>query len=94
MKDKAKAIKITTIITVALMFICIIILACQFVKISNYRAKESELNNQKQSLINEIYNYNTSNSYYKNNRSEYLEDYAREHLTWGKNDENWYTSKN
>lgn len=75
------------------MFACIIILACQFVKLANFRSQESKLADEKQTLINEIYNYNTANDYYNNSRSEFLEEYARENLTWGTSGETWYTGK-
>lgn len=78
-------VKIITIITTIVMFVCIIILSCQLVKLANFRTQENKLENEKQTLINEIYNYNTANDYYNNNRSEFLEEYARENLTWGLN---------
>lgn len=93
MKDKVKAIKITTIITTIIMFACIIILACQFIKLSNFKSQENKLASEKQTLINEIYNYNTASDYYNNSRSEFLEEYARESLTWGTSGETWYTGK-
>ena len=93
MKNSAKTIKIITCITIAITFICIVILTCQFVKISHLKSTEKNLQSQKEQLIEEIYNYNTTNSYYDNNRSEYLEDYAREHLVWGNSDETWYVKK-
>lgn len=73
------------------MFVCIIILACQFIKIANFRNQENKLETEKQRLVNEIYNYNTANDYYNSNRSEFLEEYAREDLLWGKDGEYWYT---
>ncbi len=91
MKDKVKVIKITTIITTIVMFVCIIILSCQFVKLANFKSQENKLAEEKQALINEIYNYNTANDYYNNSRSEFLEEYARENLTWGTQKETWYT---
>ena len=92
MKDKkVKFVKITTILTIIVMFISIIILTCQFIQISSYKKEVSSLEAEKQSLIQEIYNFNTANSYYDNNRSEFLEEYAREHLTWGSANEVWYT---
>lgn len=93
MKDKVKTVKIITIITTIVMFACIIILSCQFVKLANCRVHENKLECEKQALINEIYNYNTANDYYNNSRSEFLEEYARENLTWGTMGETWYTGK-
>jgi len=94
MKDKVKAIRILTILTIVIMFVCIITLSLQLVKISNLKTKTNELNTRKEQLIEEIYNYNTTNSYYDNNREEYLESYAREMLSWSEVDETWYTSDN
>lgn len=93
MKNSAKTVKIVTCVTIAIVFICIIILTCQFVRIANMKNTEKNLQTQKEQLIQEIYNYNTTNSYYDNNRSEYLEDYAREHLVWGESGETWYVKK-
>jgi len=89
--EKHTKIKIITIISVVIMFVCIIVLACQLVKIGNLKEKNKELKIQKDQLISEIYNYNTTNDYYSNNRQEYLENYAREMLNWGQNGEIWYT---
>ena len=91
MEKKLKAIKITTILSMIIMFVCIIILTCQLFKINNLKQKNSDLSTQKEQLIEEIYNYNTTNTYYDNNRQEYLENYAREMLGWGTSGEVWYT---
>ena len=69
------------------MCICLIILTFQLIKIANLKEKNKDLETYKQQLVEDIYNYNTSNSYYDNNRSEFLEDYAREVLGWGTQDE-------
>jgi len=91
MEKQVKIIKITTIISIILMFACIIILTCQLISINNLKEKNKSLQLKKDQLIEEIYNYNTTNSYYGNNREEYLENYAREMLGWGEEDETWYT---
>jgi cell division protein FtsB len=75
------------------MFACIIIVTCQLIKINNLKEKTSALETQKNILVEEIYNYNSANSYHSNNREEYLENYAREMLGWGEKDEIWYTKK-
>ena len=92
MEKKLKAIKITTILSIIIMFVCIIILTCQLFKINNLKQKNSDLSTQKEQLIEEIYNYNTTNTNYDNNRQEYLENYAREMLGWGTSGEVWYTT--
>lgn len=93
MEKKVKGIKIITILISIIMFACIIILACEFVKIANLKHKSEQLSVRKEQLVSEIYNYNTSNDYYNNNRQQYLEDYAREMLNWGEQGEIWYTKE-
>ena len=75
------------------MFVCIIILTLQFIKIANLREKTEKLETYRTELTEQINNYNTANDYYGNNRTEYLENYARETLGWGLKDDTWYTSK-
>lgn len=93
MEKQEKTIKIITIISIVIVFICIIVLTCQLVKIGNLKEKNKQLTTQKEQLLDDIYNYNSSNSYYGNNRQEFLENYARENLTFGENDEIWYIKK-
>ncbi len=91
MAKKEKVIRLITSITVAVMFILLVILAFQLIKIANLKTKSKNLNNYKTELVSEINNYNATNTYYNNNREEYLENYAREVLGWGEQDETWYT---
>ena len=91
MEKKAKSIKLITIFTIIIMSISIIVLTCQIVKIANLKNKEKSLTKERDYLVSEIYNYNSANTYYNNNREEYLENYAREMLGWGENGEIWYT---
>ncbi len=93
MEKREKIIKISTIISIIIVFVCIIVLTCQLIKIGNLKEKNKELSARKDQLIEEIYNYNSTNAYYGNNRQEFLENYARENLTYGKNGEVWYVKK-
>lgn len=93
MGKREKIIKISTIISIIIVFVCIIVLTCQLIKIGNLKEKNKELSARKDQLIEEIYNYNSTNAYYGNNRQEFLENYARENLTYGKNGEVWYVKK-
>jgi cell division protein FtsB len=93
MEKKLKLIKTTTIIASVIMFVCIIVLTCQLFKINNLKEKTNNLQTYKEQLLEDIYNYNTTNAYYDNNRQEYLENYARETLGWGESGEVWYTKK-
>ena len=91
MEKQVKTIKIITILSIIVMFVCIIILTCQLIKIGNLKEQNKELTYQKEQLLDDIYNYNTSNAYYGNNRQEFLENYARESMFYGKDGEVWYT---
>ena len=93
MEKQVKTIKIITIVSIIVMFICIIILTCQLIKIGNLKEQNKELTYQKEQLLEDIYNYNTSNAYYGNNRQEFLENYARESMFYGANGEVWYTKQ-
>ena len=93
MEKQVKTIKIITILSIIVMFVCIIILTCQLIKIGNLKEQNKELTYQKEQLLEDIYNYNTSNAYYGNNRQEFLENYARESMFYGKDGEVWYTKQ-
>ena len=93
MEKKIRLLRIFTCVTVIVMFICIIILSFQLIKINHLKNQEKELLARKEQLIEEIYNYNTTNSYYENNRAEYLENYAKEVLNWSEEDDVWYTKE-
>lgn len=94
MEKKIKAIKFTTVLICSLLFLCIITLTFQFVKITNLKQKSSNLTSYRSELIDQINTYDATNSYYNNNRTEYLESYAREVLGWGLDNETWYTGNN
>lgn len=93
MEKNIKAIKITTIITCIILFACVIILTFQFIKIANLKEKNRNLEAYRTELVEEINTYDSANDYYNNNRSEYLENYAREVLGWGLEGETWYTAE-
>jgi cell division protein FtsB len=93
MNKKLRNLKIITVVTLIIMFICTIILVCQLIKIGNLKNTTSKLETQKDQLLEDIKNYNTANNYYSNNRTEFLEDYARDELGWSKKDEVWYVKK-
>jgi len=93
MDKKIKAIKITTILTCIVMFVCIIVLVFQFVKIANLREKTDKFESYRNSLVEQINEYDAANTYYNNNRTEYLEDYAREVLGWGAEEDKWFTGQ-
>lgn len=88
-----KTIKIITIISIVVIFVCVVVLACQLIKIGNLKEKNKQLTTYKDALVQEIYDYNSTNDYYGNNRQEFLENYARENLIFGQDGEIWYIKK-
>lgn len=90
MEKNLKAIKITTIVACVIIFACIIVLTIQFIKIGNLKEKNRNLETYRAELMADINDFDTANDYYNNNRTEYLESYAREVLGWGANGETWY----
>ena len=93
MEKKIKGIKIATVFISIIMFVSIIVLSLQFIKIANLKEKSTYLQSYKEELITQINDYDVTNTYYNNNRTEYLENYAREVLGWGQSGDTWYTSK-
>lgn len=94
MEKKIKAVKFTTVIICVLLFVCAIVLAFQFVKIANLKQKSNNLETYRGELVEQINTYDATNAYYNNNRTEYLESYAREVLGWGLDSDTWYTGSN
>lgn len=80
-----KVVKLISVICSVLIFMLTCVLVFQLAKISNLKKKEKALNNTLANLEKEIVNYTNENNYIQSN--EYLEDYAREVLGWGKENE-------
>lgn len=89
-KNKSRGVQLITIFTVIIMLLCIILLVWQFAKINTLNARKEALLTQKEYLDKSIFDYENLNSYYSNNREDYLEEYARQTLNWAQNNETWY----
>lgn len=87
MRD-SKTIKWISVICAVLMFALLCVLIFQFVRIANLKQKEKQLSNNLSQLENQIIDYTNESNYIRS--SEYLEDYAREVLGWGKNNEMYF----
>lgn len=83
-----KVVKLISVICAMLVFALVCVLVFQFVKINNLKQKEKELEISLNVLEQQIVDYTNENNYLKSN--EYLEDYAREVLGWGKENEMYF----
>ncbi len=83
-----KVVKLISIICAIVMFALICVLIFQFTKISNLKNKENQLKGHLSSLEQQIIDYTNENNYLQS--KEYLEDYAREVLGWGKENEMYF----
>ena len=83
-----KVVKLISVICAMLVFALVCVLVFQFVKINNLKQKEKELEVSLNVLEQQIVDYTNENNYLKSN--EYLEDYAREVLGWGKENEMYF----
>ena len=84
-----KTVKIISVICAVLSFALVCVLIFQLAKIGNLQKKEEELNKHLNALEQQIVEYTNENNYIKSN--EYLEDYAREVLGWGKENEMYFS---
>lgn len=89
--SNSKAIKWISVVTVVLIFILAIVLVFEFVKINELKNKEKLLLNSVSNMEQSIVDYTNANDYL--NSSDYVEDYARENLGWGAENEIRFESK-
>lgn len=82
---KFNAVKLISVICAVLFFALTIILIVEFINIANLNNKEKALQARLSDVEQSIVNVTNQNNYL--NSSEYLEDYAREVLGWGKDGE-------
>ena len=83
--QKQNAIKWISIVCAVLIFVLTIVLIFEFVKINQLKRSEQSLLNSVQQLEKNIIDYTNTNNYL--NSEEFVEDYARENLGWGKDGE-------
>lgn len=80
-----KVVKLISIICAVLMFALLCVLVFQLVKISTLKNRQAELTTTLAELEKQVVDYTNENEYIKS--YEYLEDYAREILGWGRENE-------
>lgn len=85
-------VKLATIFAVTLVMAMLVMLVFQYVSLNNLKTDEQALNNQLNQLVESRQNYETELAYMENNQAEFIEDYVREVLGWGRENEIQFTS--
>ena len=80
-------VKLSTVFAVLVLFTLVILLTFQYVKINNLEQRENELNTELLSLQQSYENYENEYTYIQTHYNEYVEDYVREVLGWGRSSE-------
>lgn len=91
--------KITMTIIILLIVICFFVLLYEFVKISNLKSKNADLNRSYKNLQQQYADLDSELNYVGDpddpysNYNNFLEDYAREVLNWGKSGHDYFMEK-
>lgn len=80
-------VKLATVVAVMLFVTLLVLLTFQYVKINNLENTQAQLNAELASLVEARENYENEYTYIENNYNEYVEDYVREVLGWGRENE-------
>lgn len=89
---KEKKIKIFAIIITITILLLVLVLTIQLIQIGVAKNTEKNLQQSLSRLETQISDYNAETNYYGNSREAFLEEYAREYLTWGTDTDIWYTN--
>ena len=98
-RGKSNSMKIISIIVILVIAICFFVLMYEFVKISNLKSKNKQLEKVSSSLQQEYADLDSKTNYVGDptnpysNYQNYLEDYAREVLNWGKEGHTYFIEK-
>lgn len=98
-RGKSNSMKIISVIVILVIAICFFVLMYEFIKISNLKKKNNQLENISSSLQQEYADLDSKTNYVGDpnnpysNYQNYLEDYAREVLNWGKEGHTYFIEK-
>ncbi|MGD9901659.1 MAG: hypothetical protein AB7S44_03895 [Spirochaetales bacterium] len=85
---KAKLmVRVGTIVAIVVLAVLVIVLTFQYVSLKTLERNETLLTEQLASLEQVYENYQDEYDYIYNNQTQYVEDYAREVLGWGREGE-------
>jgi len=85
-------VKIATVFAVLVLFTLILLLTFQYVKINQLEKRETELNTELLRLQQSYETYENEYTYIQTHYNEYVEDYVREVLGWGRSSEIKFTN--
>jgi len=80
-------VKIATVFAVLVLFTLVLLLTFQYVKINQLETRENELNLELLRLQQSYENYENEYTYIQTHYNDYVEDYVREVLGWGRSSE-------
>ena len=80
-------VKLGTVLAVVVFAVLLVLLTFQYVSLNNLQRDESALTEQLNSLEEVYQNYEEQYDYIYNNEAQYVEDYVREVLGWGREGE-------
>ncbi len=98
-RGKSNSMKIISVIVILVIVICFFVLMYEFIKISNLKSKNKQLENTSSALQQEYADLDSKTNYVGDpnnpysNYQNYLEDYAREVLNWGKEGHTYFIEK-
>jgi cell division protein FtsB len=80
-------VKFATVFAVVLFAFLFVLLVFQYVKIHELETVQNRLSNELNQIVQERESYESELDYIQNNYNSYVEDYVREVLGWGRQNE-------
>jgi cell division protein FtsB len=85
-------IKLATALAVVVFAVLLVGLTYQYISLNNLEDTQNSLNNELDNLVEVRQGYEQEYNYIENNYNDYIEDYVREVLGWGRQGEIKFTS--
>jgi len=85
-------IKLATALAVVVFAVLLVGLTYQYIILNNLEDTQNSLNNELDNLVEVRQGYEQEYNYIENNYNDYIEDYVREVLGWGRQGEIKFTS--
>jgi cell division protein FtsB len=85
-------IKLATALAVVVFAVLLVGLTYQYISLNNLEDTQNSLNSELDNLVEVRQGYEQEYNYIENNYNDYIEDYVREVLGWGRQGEIKFTS--